>query len=809
VTRKSRFYGRGSALAIFIPILTLGAATSAVAGDQVAANDAAAPGEGGKQSGASSAEGNFSAATGGDIIVTARRRGESLSRVPISIASIGGADLASRGITSQADLQRSVPGLTIRSGQSDNVLTFTIRGQGVDTFSGSQSAVLTYFNDVPLAGLSASNFYDLESIQVLKGPQGTLFGRNTTGGAVLYTSAKPKDEFEGYVSAGIGNYDDRRLEAVLNLPLASDVAILRIAGNAQWRDGWQKNVTTGQELGRVDRQSVRATLALRPSEGFESTIVGGYSWLSGSNVGLTTYAVYPCGSTNNGIPLGSVAACRFGPANPDYGRYLAANPEATANGLVDQVAIQKALGTRKVNGTARTARSGRDWFIMNTSTLDLSPDVAVKNIISYSRSKVYNLWDVFGTGPYIVGRLFSTPDGEPGSFTGFHQSTKSFSEELQFSGTALGGDLKYIVGGFYAEQDDYSRAPSLNFDLRPIANPTFTQREYLNSSRTKALFAQATYDLSRIGLNRLKLTGGYRYTWERAGLDTLPNATQTGQKRERRSFKAPSWTVGFDWQAMDQLLLYVAQRGSFRSGGYNGSGPLKDAVGADGGNLFLPEKVRDIEAGAKFSGQVGMMPWRANLAAYTSKITNVQRTQFAITGGALAALTVNIPSARVKGVEFDTVLDPVDGLQIGGNVTYTNARYTNGTSTVFGQTYNYGPYADTPPWAGSAFFKVTTEVGTDSGELSLRGEVYAQSAQYFSNLANTIAPGTKLPSYALVNATLEWRDVMGAPIDLTIFIKNACQKGYFSGGFAFAPLGTAAAIPGEPRMFGVTAKHRF
>jgi iron complex outermembrane receptor protein len=169
MTRKNRLFCRTSAMALLVPALATSGATSAIGQD--AAGTAQAE-----------AEATTAAVADGDIVVTARRRSESLSRVPISVASIGGDDLVARRIESQLDLQRGVPGLTVRSGQSDSVLTFSIRGQGVDNYSSSPPAVATYFNEVPLASLSASNFYDLNSIQVLKGPQGTLFGRNTTGG---------------------------------------------------------------------------------------------------------------------------------------------------------------------------------------------------------------------------------------------------------------------------------------------------------------------------------------------------------------------------------------------------------------------------------------------------------------------------------------------------------------------------------------------------------------------------------------------------------------------------------------------------
>lgn len=779
---------------------------------QAAPHDASAD----KLASAPEAEDAASSPSDGEIVVTARRRGESLSKVPLSIVAIGSDELAARNLTSEADLQRSVPGLTIRSGQTDNALTFTIRGQGVDTFSGSRPAVVSYLNEVPLSSFSASSYYDLESIQVLKGPQGTLFGRNTTGGAVLYTTAKPTDIFEGYASAQYGNYDALKFQAALNAPLIGDKVLLRVAGSFEQRDGWQYNVATGQHQSEVDRQAVRATLAINPGGPFESTTVGAYSHSGGSSIGLQTWSVYGCGETNNGIPLAPASvACAYGPAAPYWDAYLAGNPNATPGGIVDQPAVQRALGTRKVNSPVRNFHRANDYLLMNTSSLEISPALTVKNIIAYAKADTYDMFDPFGTGPYRVASQTSTGDDVPGTFQGFRQSTKSLTEEIQISGST--GNLTYLVGGFFSWQRDFYRTPFTFFDLRPVAPPAPSVQDFVTKDNSQAVYAQSTLDLSDMITPGLKVTGGFRYTWEQIKLIRGPLSTAVGAASENISFSDPSWTIGLDYQASPDLLLYALQRGSFRAGGINGTGQYRPTTSDQGGNLFLPERARDIEVGAKFAGTAGTMPIRANLAVYTSKITNIQRALFtflpadvALEGVVtLATITVNIPSARVRGVEFDGSIEPFEGLQLGGSVTYTDAKYTNGRAESFGTVYNYGPYADTPKWSGSAFAVVTVPIDDAAGKLTVRGDVYSQSAQYFSNLGNTLAPNTRLPSYTLINASINWTEVFGTRIDLSAFIKNATQKGYFTGGFGFPPLGINSAIPGEPRTYGISAKVSF
>ena len=163
------------------------------------------------------------------IIVTARRIEEKLSEVPVTVAAFDSEALAQRQINSEETLQIATPGLTTKQSISSNYLNYAIRGQSVGAFSYSPPAVVTYFNEVPVGGTSATTFFDLSSIQVLKGPQGTLFGRNATGGAVIYQSQLPNSEFEGYLRAGYGNFDNTEIEGAINIPISKHIA-LRVAG---------------------------------------------------------------------------------------------------------------------------------------------------------------------------------------------------------------------------------------------------------------------------------------------------------------------------------------------------------------------------------------------------------------------------------------------------------------------------------------------------------------------------------------------------------------------------------------------------
>ena len=229
-------------------------------------------------------------ATGvGDIIVTAQRREESLSKVPLSISAFNSSTLQTRVVTREQDLQSLAPGLVVKSGQNQNQVSFTLRGQTLDPFSGACPAVLTYLNEVPFSGgNSATVFYYFSSVQVLKGPQGTLFGRNATGGAVLYQSTLPGNDFGGYLTARGGERKLRQVEGAVDLPIISDKLVVRLAGDYQAQNGYIHNLLAGGTLGDIDNKSGRITVVARPTDAIKNVTVFQYSHFGGSGAGLAT-----------------------------------------------------------------------------------------------------------------------------------------------------------------------------------------------------------------------------------------------------------------------------------------------------------------------------------------------------------------------------------------------------------------------------------------------------------------------------------------------------------------------------------------
>lgn len=751
---------------------------------------------------------------GGEIIVTARRRAESIETVPVAITALGTEDLVKRAVTTDADLQRTVPGLTIRQTQGNNSLTYSLRGQSADIFSGSPPAVVTYLNEVPIPVSGASTFFDLQSVQVLKGPQGTLFGRNATGGAVLFTSAKPTNQFEGYLRGRLGNFNSRELEGALNIPLVDDKVLLRGAFNTTYADGYIHDIYTDQDLGNINRESARLTLTLRPADGIENTTMLQYVNSKGRNTGASyTYSVYAPGETNNGHALTSSAGFLFGPGLDflipgGWEAYLAAHPKAYAPGLLAYVAEQRRLGPYVTNHPSGADHFGEGWTLTNQTEIALGEHLKLRNIFGLVDSYTDSQQPQLGA-PYAT---ILTANLATGTF-GNEDDLRSYSEELQLQGNV--GALEFIVGAYLQRQTVNSTYPQTYFDLSPNPGfPTFATNHFRIRNHTDAIYGQGTYDLSSIGLAGLKFTAGLRFTREKVYGLQLPGSDNFGPPEQERTYKHPSWEVGLEYQANPALLVYLKTRGSFRSGGYNGTLNPAAPYLTPGANFFAPETTEDIEGGLKYGGSVFGRPATFNIALFNQWIHNVQRVEFPDPDGAgpvaSIAFTANVPEERVRGLELETALWPTDWLHVGGQFALTDAKFTRNTVNLFGNTFSYGPVGDTPKTSGTAWAEVFVPVPQSLGEISLRGEVYAQSGQYFSNAADTIAPRTRLPGYALVNGRLSWNKIEGTNFSAALFGENLTNQAYFVGGMQLAvALGQNGAVVGKPRTYGVELSYKF
>lgn len=739
-----------------------------------------------------------------EIIVTARRRAESGQNVPLAISAISADSIVRQGIRTDADLQASVPGLVIRTAGTANFINYVMRGESLDQYSGSVPGVQPYVDEVPFTANAALQFYDLEGIQVLKGPQGTLFGRNLTGGAVLYQTARPKDINEGYVSVQYGNYDRFITEGAMNLRI-NDAISLRVAGSHASGGAFIHNLYDGNMYGDKKLDSGRLSLSIKPSSNFTNVTVGEYTHSYGTNQPNFPYYVLPCGTQ------GGDKACTWNPSVPAFNT-LINSPKGTyypnypngyifPGGLAALPGFLKSKGDYVVDSNATFDHDSTFYYAINTSTLDVAPNLTLKNIFGYSYSDSDDYFDQ-DASPYVI---IDPGYDMPGSTQNFRIKSRQISNEFQLQGKALDGKLNYIFGLFYV--DTSNQYDSAVRQVILTAPDTITPIAFRFHGFTKdtsyAVFTQATYAIT----DKLNMTAGGRWSWDKLSTYHLPDSIfYTGDTRQTAWENNPSWTFSLDYHFTPGLMVYATTRGSWRVGGYNLFAP---AVGYKvtanlGGNYFLPEKVRDIEAGLKYHGRPGGVPVQFNISAYYQWMTDVQKTGYGLIDGTSASATVTVPSARVKGLETDLTVRPTDWLKVGGSFTLTDARFVDNVGYLYGVPAYFGPYGDTPKYSGTVFGDVTVPLGNDMGSLAYHVDAYAQSHFYFSNRADTFDPGTRLPGYTLLNMRLDWQDLAHIKgLTASVFVKNLTDKLYWTGGAPGAQVaGLVASSFGQPRTYG-------
>lgn len=759
----------------------------------------------------------------GDIVVTAQRRSGTLERTPVAISVVSGDMLAKQAIVTESDLQSATPGLTIRAGQNSNQLNYALRGQSLDAFSDTRPGVLPYFNEIQLDGVGggSSAFYDLQSVQVLKGPQGTLFGRNSTGGAVLFTSVHPTDTFGGYISGRLGNYKMRQIEGALNVPLMGDKVMARVAGFYEKRDGFQENLFQNNRAGNVDRFGLRGSLTVNFSSQIKNDLVVDYLHSGGNSLsGLinsldTAGAVPLIALTNFGNqPLynylinaftGGAAGCNA-TTNNCAAIYAAANPKLDPGGVASFLTTQNARGPYKIETDGANQYKGRNLIVSNITSFEVAPDTKLRNIFGFTTIEADSNGDIDGTA---FGIDSNGPNG------GKNDKTKQYSDELQLGGKAFGGKLNYVVGGFYSHETNVDLTTSLLLEFPPL---TSTTRYHKLTTRDMAAgYGQGTYDLSEAtGVRGLSVTLGARFTHERIKFDVLSDDSSFFESpanqanfapHQRKSYGNVSWTLGIEDQINPNLLVYAASRRSYKNGGYNGIQDPVPGPGSAGGDGYGRETLTDAELGVKYHGRVEGMATQLNLAVYQNWITQGQRVAYVLLGSTPAAVTVNVPKSKVSGFELDGSLRPASWISVGGSLNYTDGRFTDGKVVINGNPVIFATYPDTPKWSGGVYGEIQVPV-QGSIMASLRSDVYAQSLFFFSSTANNNT-GAHINGYTLVNFRLGIADDK-AGWSLSANLKNAFNRVYYVGGIATGELFQFnTVVPGSPRTFMAEARYKF
>ena len=758
-----------------------------------------------------------------EVVVTARRREESEQTVPVAITALSSEDLQERHITNPQDLQGQVPSLSVSPyGQSRDVEMFVIRGQSQQYTA--PAAVVQYMGEVPLvAGTvnsvqgSPGQFLDLADVQVLRGPQGTLFGRNTTGGAILLEPAKPTDQLTGHIQLQAGNYDDKEVEAVANLPI-SDQLMARFAGQFIDRAGFTHDAVTGIDYDNRHIWSGRFGLTWRPNDRIDNYLMisGSKSETNGSGWILDQWNIpYIQGIFQ---PYGGCAGIGLG----------------TGCSVLTQLqAAQQARGVRYVSlgpNTPPLDSKMEGWSVADTFKVQLTDKLAVRNILSFSSLNALGPFD--GDGSPLPWYNSNLP------LTGYTDEARQVTEELQVQGSAVQDSLEYTAGVYYEDVHTPGEVNHGSLILFSVGGSSYT---YTNIAR--AIYAQTVYDFRTLSesLAGLKLTTGGRYTWDSVNasggsyaLDpnnaptsctngvAVVNPTNYGACNQYAYIKsnAPSWTVGLDYLIDNAVLVYGKVSRGYKRGGFNYYAVSPDHL------TFQPEYVTTYESGFKSTFKVADVPVRFNADVFYTHYTDVQIAAGDYNPATFAsgAAIFNAASANIHGVEVEGAVSPFSSLELSFNYSHLNGEFSHFTiQNPFGQfdcsgafvtgTVNLScmPFSFLPDNQYSITARYVLPLSADIGKLSVTAN-YAYTGQQWETATYLpqYEPGSNFPSFGLLNLTANWHDVFKSPFDIGLFVTNATDKTYrITNTGVFNQVGVAANMYGEPRMYGAQLRYHW
>lgn len=788
-----------------------------------------------------------SAATGGieEIVVTARRREEKVQTVPLAITAFSGRDIEQKHIQELRDLGLHVPSLNVEANASDanGLAPGQVRLRGL-------SGTIVYFADVPIGttdafaggitsfsrGAGPQFYYDLDNVEVVKGPQGTLFGKNSIGGLISVDPKKPTNDYEGYAKATFGNYNDREFEAAINIPIVQDKLLVRIAGQSQQRDGYTKNLTTGADLDNRNNYAWRVGVILRPTDDIENYFLYDGYWQDTNgtavvpryaNTGFTFSAIPLPGiakpvpiTLGQGLPLSALENPATAAAT-----YFALLKTAQAGGqpslaffpsISQVITQQQQLGARDVLGSV-SPTIGKDYLygFTNTTTWDLGDDLTIKNVAGARIFKQLSTAADFG-GPLQVLTV-----GDPFNPHEWSDNSVQYTEEPQLQGNGLGGKLKWVLGGFL----EFNHP--VGDDVLPtnaLGNVTYTH--YHNSARSQAAFLHGIFDLSDY-VGGLRLTTGYRYTWDyssvqerdTAGVDAVVHnaasvATNCGAflfdnncySSSSASFSAYGWNVSLDEQLDPDTLLYVRAGNAYRPGSSNPNVPAEF-------QSLKPEHVTDVEIGAKVDWTLFGAHLRTNGDVFHTDYKAIQVNEFVqVTNGQgatqAATLETNAASAYLEGAEFEGTFIPFTGADISAHASYLYTHYDK-YPPVQGAPAGYTPpFYFAPKWLYGIQGTYHLPVDASLGDIAITAD-YSWVGQQYDN-AMIGDPIQTDPSYANVNVRVDWTNVLGYSLDAEFFMTNALDATHINGVFPlYGILGFTSVTYNEPRMFGFSLKYRF
>lgn len=775
-----------------------------------------------------------------EIVVTARKTTERIQDVPIAITAVTSSQLRDLTVRDVVDVQKLAPGLYISSQGSGGRAKLTIRGQHeADSLLTTDGSVGVYVDGVNIArslGLRTA-FLDIAQVEVLKGPQGTLFGRNTTGGALIITTKQPRYEYGGYVDLLYGNYNNRQAIAAANVPLIDQKLAARVVVQTISRDGYGHN-PAGTQLGDDHTNAFVGHILYDPTNHVRLTISGDYSAQRNGLVPMRpTFNNMATCCNSAGSSLGQIAY------------ELGLNPSSAAD-RATALAAWNAQYNAYFDGSlgrydSKSAAPSRDEFSQGGGSATLEWDLGkakFKSVTAYREMGRNTLQDLDLTS-------FNLVDSQ--------QLTKSrnYSEEVQLA-SIPGGGLDWQVGGFWNRELGVDGAENAILPAVSVlggsaagGNQFAGQLSTLGVQRARirnesyAVYGQANYRLS----DHIRVTAGLRYTHDLRGMDnqnqndrtrTLPGVPllpyitpgncdlldpdyggpvwPNCHKPVSVSFNAVTYLASIDWRPREGLMFYASTSKGYRSGGWTLransnliTGATREAaLAAEAAAFrpFRPEFVVNYEGGFKSDWFDRRL--RVNGAVFYQDYKDIQQQVRVFEGPIVTTRISNAAQASIYGTELEATALLSDRLELHGGFSYLHARYGKYLDVTSGGVVidrSSQPFA-APEWTDNLDAVYT--VPLHDGSLKFTANYnWIDAVNFLADATLTPAQNAALTqkAYGLLDARVTWA-IESQQLELSIWAHNLGDTAYYTATNNLISLGLALGFQGDPRTFGVQVR---
>lgn len=705
-----------------------------------------------------------------DIVVTAQRRKETAQSIPVALTALGGDRIARTGIVNLANIAPQVPNFYFGSFGAVRPQLY-IRGIGTRSFDpGSESSVGVFADDV-YYGRSSGSFgaiKDIERIEVLRGPQGTLYGRNTIGGAINVITKAPTDHLTGDAEAGVSNYNGWNLFGAVGGPIAGDKVTVRVAGWTTQRDGYSTNLTTGHHFQGVDNTGGRLRVTLKPADGLKIDLGADYM-VDGNKAAFAGF--------NQGTSVNPNAVFFANPA------FTAIPPKSLYEGYLSHDPV--------LSRHAETYSAKIDYALADLSITSIT---ALRHIDSYDGRELE------GSSLDVLQQLTN-------------ERSNQFTQELRLTsapngGLSLGGKLDWILGAYYYHDG------SNRIDTFPIgANWAFYQATphatdvsaSIYGANAWALFGQAALHLT----DRLTVTLGGRYSNDRkwatqSGTNTnpgLPLIAVPFVTTNRLSSASFDPRVVVDYKLGRDARVYASYSTGYKGGGFQYI-PFTLAVA---NATFRPEYLTAYETGFKTDWLDRKL--RVNGAFFWYDYKNLQVARIIGSVSSATPLIANAASSTIKGLELEITAHPTRTTTLGLSYGYLDAKYDN---FIYNATTDFSNTTLVRAPRHSISLNAEQIVPLGGRELTLRAE-YSYMTRFFhepgqGNAAYGVGtPLTAEPGYGLLNLRAGL-DI--GPVRVSAYVTNLTNKAYRRS-ILYLPNGSSVGFSGEPRLYGASVGYHF